>query len=282
LLANASHNRNEVLDLDFHPAGGLFVTAAFDAARCWTLPEGKLAMPPLKHRGTVWSVDYSPDGEQIVTASADKTAQIWDSHTGKPLFNPLRHTKELFLAAFSPDSRRILTTSEDGTARVWNAETGEPVSPFVRHDASVWRGAFSPDGRMVATASIGKMARIWDPETGLPMSEPITDDSVGRLMFSPDGRRLLTFGSEARLWDAIVPPTPVPLWFCELVEAVSGFRQASDGQLLGTTPDAIATARLRVVKGTQHDFYSRWAKWFLVDRMQESVSAFRAESKGPP
>ena len=29
------------------------------------------------HGGTIWSVSWSPDGSQVLTASADKTARIW-------------------------------------------------------------------------------------------------------------------------------------------------------------------------------------------------------------
>jgi WD40 repeat protein len=171
-----------------------------------------------------------------------------------------------------------LTTSEDGTARVWNARTGEPVSPYLRHGARIWRGAFSPDGRTVATGSDDRTVRLWDPETGLPMSGSLEhSDSVGRLAFSPDGHRLLTFGGQVRLWDSIEAQTPVPMWFCDLVEALAGVRRREDGQLLPVGPEAISKARELARGGVNADFYSRWAKWFLIERMQESPPMFRSE-----
>jgi hypothetical protein len=42
-------------------------------------------------------------------------------------------------------------------------------------------------------------------------------------------------------------------------------------------PDAIYAVRDRLTTAPPQDFYSRWAKWFLIDRMQEPVPAFRSE-----
>lgn len=204
-----------------------------------------------------------------MTASADNTARIWDAQTGQPLFKPLRHTKQVFFANFSHDGRRVVTTSDDGTARIWDAQTGDPVTPFLRHGASVWQAAFSPDDRILATGCTDRYARLWDAETGLPISEPLLNEGpLGRLSFSPDGRRLLTLGGQPHLWDILQPPTDVPAWFCDLMEAVAGYKQTESGELTLAGPEAIAAVRQRVITQEPHDFYSRWAKWFLVDRLQ--------------
>ena len=31
------------------------------------------------HSGSIWSVDFSPDGSKIVSGSSDKTIKVWDS-----------------------------------------------------------------------------------------------------------------------------------------------------------------------------------------------------------
>jgi WD40 repeat protein len=38
------------------------------------------------------SVAYSPDGQQIISGSADRTIRIWDAKTGAVLGTPLRDT----------------------------------------------------------------------------------------------------------------------------------------------------------------------------------------------
>jgi WD40 repeat protein len=194
------------------------------------------------------------------------------------LLKPLQHEKDVLSARFSPDGKWVLTTSEDWTARVWNARTAEPLSPVLRHSAKVWMGAFSPDSRWVATGSDDRTVRLWDPQSGLPMSEPLSHPGfLVRLAFSPDGQRLLTFGGQPKLWDVVVAPTPAPSWFCELVEAVAGSRLGPDGETVPASTQVIVTLRKRLAAGNERDFYSRWAKWFLVDRMKDHAPAFSAE-----
>ena len=65
----------------------------------------------MKHEGIVNSAQFSPDGERIVTASADKTARLWNATTGKPVAEPMKHESVVNSAQFSPDNQRVVTAS---------------------------------------------------------------------------------------------------------------------------------------------------------------------------
>jgi len=162
----------------------------------------------LVHGDAVNSAAFSPDGKQIVTASADKTAQLWDAATGQQISEPLRgHESGVVSAAFSLDGQRIVTASADKTARLWDAKTGLPLGEPIRgHEELLFGAAFSPDGKQVITASLDKTARIWSAETRQPQGEPLRghDRLVSSAAFSPDGKRIVTASDDktARIWDA--------------------------------------------------------------------------------
>ena len=67
----------------------------------------------------VRSAAYSPDGQRIVTASADKTAKVWDAKTGRELFTLTGHNGIVFAATYSPDGKRIATAGGDGIVQIY-------------------------------------------------------------------------------------------------------------------------------------------------------------------
>ena len=57
----------------------------------------------LDHGGAVWSVQFSPDGARIVTASYDNSARVWDARTGETIATLAGHGRGVSHAQFSPD-----------------------------------------------------------------------------------------------------------------------------------------------------------------------------------
>ncbi|KAI9827119.1 MAG: hypothetical protein M1819_007010 [Sarea resinae] len=74
------------------------------------------------HVAAVMDVEFSPTGEELVTASYDRTVRLWDRSGGHS--RDIYHTKRMqrvFSAKFTPDSRFILSGSDDGNVRLWRA-----------------------------------------------------------------------------------------------------------------------------------------------------------------
>jgi WD40 repeat protein len=60
----------------------------------WDVENGTAVGKPLKgHTGNVLCVAYSPNGQQFISGSSDKTIRIWDSKTSTVIGVPLEgHT----------------------------------------------------------------------------------------------------------------------------------------------------------------------------------------------
>jgi hypothetical protein len=73
----------------------------------------------MRHEGAVLTARFSPNGNFVVTASADGTARLWQAATGQYFGMLLLHRGPVNTACFSPDGSSIVTASNDGTARLW-------------------------------------------------------------------------------------------------------------------------------------------------------------------
>ncbi len=116
------------------------------------------------HTRLVNSLEFSPDGLHLLSASIDGNAIILDVETGEPVF-VLAHPDAVSDASYRADGRYIVTACWDGIARIWDATTGEEMLQLVGHEGAINTARFSPDGRTIVTAGQDETARIWNVES---------------------------------------------------------------------------------------------------------------------
>ncbi|MEW5987799.1 MAG: BTAD domain-containing putative transcriptional regulator [Chloroflexota bacterium] len=158
------------------------------------------------HTGDVWSVAFSPDGQRLVTAGEDGTAQLWQVENHLLLATLRGHQDAVIQSQFSSDGSLILTYSRDGTARLWNGQDGVLVAVLDggQPEATTMLAAvFSPNGQRVATTHQSGLVQLWQTRPGNRLTT-LTGHTgpVTAARFSPDGSRLVTIGDDgtARLW----------------------------------------------------------------------------------
>jgi DDB1- and CUL4-associated factor 13 len=74
------------------------------------------------HVSAVMDVDFSPTGEELVSASYDRTIRLWNRDRGHS--RDIYHTKRMqrvFSAMYTPDNQYVLSGSDDGNVRLWRA-----------------------------------------------------------------------------------------------------------------------------------------------------------------
>ena len=164
---------------------------------------GKLSCS-IGHEDWVNSAVFSPDGEYILTASADQTARLWEKASGRHIMTYRGHEDWVRSAVFSPDGQYILTASHDQTARLWETASSKNTLTYRGHKGRITSAVFSPDGEHILTASKDGTARLWDQASEKNI---ITyhghQKTVNSAVFSPDGNHILTASDDqtARLWE---------------------------------------------------------------------------------
>jgi WD40 repeat protein len=147
------------------------------------LQTGELAVPEFKHGGSLYDLDWSPDGKRLLTAGYG--VKVWDALTGEMFGAPLEGDMS---ARWSADGRFIATRGDDQRSRVWDASTTEPVTPFLRHSGYVRWVCITPGNRLI-TASDPNLIRAWDLK---PTSLPV--DIIADYAKLLSGRRLSAAG----------------------------------------------------------------------------------------
>jgi WD40 repeat protein len=199
------------LSADFAPdSEHLVLTDEAGKGRLWRFDEGvsggrgkrrgPAALAPyaeFQPNGRVFFTQFSPDGQFVVTASEDGTAQIWNTVAGDLFGVPMKHGGAVLTAVFSPDGSRILTASRDGSARLWDAAGGQLAEPMW-HLRPLASATFSRDGDRVVTACDDGTAEVWDVRPGAAAPESWGQGTlVSSAQFSPDDRYVLITDDDA-------------------------------------------------------------------------------------
>ncbi len=147
------------------------------------------------HHGQLLDAAFSPDGSEVVTASADGTDRIWKPATGK-LIQVLRSDHgEQQSAGFSPDGRYVVTGAQDGYVQIWRPPSSKPVASWKAHEGRVKSARYSPDGRLVLTAGSDGTVRLWDARSSKPLRVLFTQPNRKAIYdaeFSPDGKLVIS------------------------------------------------------------------------------------------
>ena len=114
------------------------------------------------HKDSVQSVAFSPDGNLIVSGSADKSLRVWEVQTGNQLRIMQGHTDTVQSVAFSPDGNLIVSGSRDRSIQLWDSETGHQLRKLQGHANTVYSVAFSSDSELIVSGSEDCSVRVWD------------------------------------------------------------------------------------------------------------------------
>ncbi|NEQ95151.1 MAG: hypothetical protein F6K30_00155, partial [Cyanothece sp. SIO2G6] len=156
------------------------------------------------HTDEITHVDFSPDGQNIVSASKDATIRVWGKD-GSRLFSldseSGGHTDVVNVVRFSPDGQLFVSGSKDKTIKIWQQD-GSLLQTLEGHVGGVNDVQFSSDGELIVSASDDQTVRVWNLDGSLIRTFEGHTDRVTKVQFSPDDK-IIGSGSEydiVRLW----------------------------------------------------------------------------------
>ncbi len=156
------------------------------------------------HSSFVNYLAISPDGQTLVSGSADKTIKIWNLATGKEIRTLKGHSSFVNYLVISPDGQTLVSGSADKTIKVWNLANGQEINTLKGHDSSVNSLALSPDGQTLVSGSADKTIKVWNLATGKEIRTLNGHSNfINSLVISPDGQTLVSASADKtiKIWN---------------------------------------------------------------------------------
>ncbi len=173
----------------------------------WDVESGKEVFR-LSTPGGAARIAFSPDGKVLATSSPTGAIRLWDAATGKLFSAPEPDVDSFPCLRFSGDSKRVFGGTD--VCLVWDAATGHELKRFtdphpleIKHLSDVRILALSPDESLLALSRPHEKISLRDAATGKVKQTLQGDDPTWRLLFAPDGRRLISIGNKdvVHVWD---------------------------------------------------------------------------------
>ncbi len=225
ILSRLRGHKDAITTAVYSPNGRLIATSDGNDARLWDAAAGNQLLVFSDPKG-VSSPQFSPDS-RLIGASVNERAtwltsgrgqaiaKVWDAVTGREKLSITNG----FVAGFSPDSK-VAAVASDGAVQLYDIATGTRKRVLNNAAPPV---AFSPDGKIVAAVVPSgqifgtiefqpTLIALWDAATGTRLRELgaavkvagpnlILGEKghawVNALVFSADGKRLLSSGNDA-------------------------------------------------------------------------------------
>ena len=206
----------------------------------WLLPEGRPLESLKVHAGLVFWIDFSPDGEKLLSAgkeSDNRKSICWldvvDRET-RPQMVSLAATERLI--AISPDLQMVAVSSGQNRAgQLRSLSNDKRTTELEGPDLDFGGGVFSPDSQVLAAGSEAGLIRLWRVRDGKLLGDLKGPKNwVESVSFHPNGQIIAAGYADGTLclWRVSAPdPFTVVKAHDDRVNAIAF---SANGQMLAT------------------------------------------------
>lgn len=201
---------DRVCALAFTADGKLLATGGGEPSRggeikLWHIATGELAREIANiHSDVVLGLEFSPDGNFLASAAADKMARLTDLATGKLARTFEGHTQHVLALSWSPDGRTLATAGADAQVKLWDAVTGDRKKNIEGFDKEVTAVHFAGAGGTLVTSSGDSKVRLFAADGSQVRVFPDVADFMDAAGVSADGKIIVAGGQDGvlRVWNA--------------------------------------------------------------------------------
>jgi WD40 repeat protein len=210
LNISASVFEFRVLSLAFSPDGSRLATGGGEPSRSGELLIWDVAKRELvreiedAHSDTVFGIEFSRDGRQIVSGAADKFVKIHDVETGNHVRSFEGHTHHVMGVSWQADGSTLVSAGADNAIKVWNVETGEQIRTIAGYTKQVTSIRFEGIGGNIISSGGDKTVRQFTVSNGRAVrSFSGGTDFMYAADASRDGKLIVAGGQDGvvRVWD---------------------------------------------------------------------------------
>ena len=190
-----------VLAVKFSPTSSIFASCGEDAKiRLWQNDGTPFNTFTGGHHKWITCLCFSPDGERIVTGSADRTLIIWNID-GTMLRSIKAHDSFIEDIDISPSGRIIASASRGRDIKLWNME-GNLLTVLEGHTDKVLGVRFHPSGQSIASISSDRTIKIWDVKGDLIKTLYGHKGGIHSIIFNANGKKMITGSQDTtiKLW----------------------------------------------------------------------------------
>ena len=148
-------------------------------------------VPIAGHTEPIQVLVSSASGQWYVTGSADKSCRVWQAN-GQPLRALGNHQKPITALAIRHDDSQIASGDAEGVIWLWNGSNGTPEGSFAGPATSTTAIAYDRNGTSLLSGDDQGWIRRWQLPAKIPVIGSGHSQAVRAVAASPDGRTIIT------------------------------------------------------------------------------------------